>query len=267
MKVTSIYRKDKVGTLTHGSGNINMASSILTIGGLQYDTEGARSVALPTMTANTRYQVYAVISGGDVILVISQNENSVGPSGYTSWKLVGSFYSNGLLSVAFGSFVNIVGVPQTSNVVPYTPTLVGSGGTITNVGTLIGEWQRDGKEAIVNCNALFSGAPAAFTHTWFSAPANINPDGTTNNAPTKGTGRFTDVSVPNTYALHSHVFLDISGWKIQARMLLSSGATAPALDQLITNTTPIAAIASGDDLSVDAHFPVGIWSSTAIEDL
>ena len=267
MKVTSIYRKDKIGTLTHGSGSINMTSSILTIGGLQYDTEGSRSVVLPAMSANTRYQIYAVISGGDVELVVSQNENSVGPSGYTSWKLVGSFYSNGLASVAFGSFVNIVGTPQTQQPIDYTPTLVGSGGAITNVGNLIGQWQRDGKEAIVTCNAIFSGAPAAFTHAWFSVPSNVNPDGSANHAPTKGTGRFTDVSVPNTYALHSHIFNDISGWKIQARMLLPTGATSPVIDQLMTNATPIAAIASGDDLSVDSHFPVGIWSETPIEDL
>jgi len=107
-KITSIKKLDKITALNHNSGNINLASgAILSIGGLQYTTDSVKTVALPTLTANTRYQVYAVISGGDVILVISTDENSVGPVGYSSWKLVGSLQSNGIGPVGFGSFLNI----------------------------------------------------------------------------------------------------------------------------------------------------------------
>jgi hypothetical protein len=107
---------DKIGALSHSAGNILMAASIsspayLTIGGQQYTVTSQLSVALPTMTANTRYQVFAVQGAGVVSLVISLNENSVGPSGYSSWKLVGSLQSNS--AATFASFVQIKGMPRT----------------------------------------------------------------------------------------------------------------------------------------------------------
>lgn len=116
---------DKIGTLTHSAGNITMAASLsspsyLTIGGRQYTVTSNLVVALPTLAANNRYQVFAVVSGGVPVLVISQNENSVGPAGYTSWKLVGSLYANGESPVTFGSFVNITGVPATNTFI-HTP--------------------------------------------------------------------------------------------------------------------------------------------------
>jgi hypothetical protein len=116
--MSQVLRPDKIGQLTHSAGNIIMAASAaspayLTVGGRQYKVVSQLSVALPTLAANNRYQVFAVVSGGNPILVISQNENSVGPAGFASWKLVGSFYANGLVVVGFGGFVNIEGVPQT----------------------------------------------------------------------------------------------------------------------------------------------------------
>jgi hypothetical protein len=116
-KISSIKKIDKIVSLNHNAGFINMgAGSIVSIGGLQYTTDGVKSVLLSsiTLTANGRFQIYAVISGGDVILVLSTNENSVGPAGYTSWKLVGSFYANSQTSIGFGGFINIKGLPSAS---------------------------------------------------------------------------------------------------------------------------------------------------------
>lgn len=146
-KITSIKKVDKITALNHNAGNINLASgAILSIGGLQYATDAIKTVALPTLTANTRYQVFAVISSGDVILVISTNENSVGPTGYTSWKLVGSFYSNGLSSVAFGSFISIRGSPKTGPIY-FDPNINSQGlGTLTNLNSY---YIRDGSKIIV----------------------------------------------------------------------------------------------------------------------
>ena len=110
----SNFRQDKIGALSHAGGNISMAPSILTIGGRQFETTSITSVALPSLAANNRYQVFAVNNAGTVELVISQNENSVGPAGWDAWKLVGSLYSNGLSSVGFGAFVNIKGSPETT---------------------------------------------------------------------------------------------------------------------------------------------------------
>jgi len=120
--------KDKIGALSEGGGTITLQPSILTVGGQQYTTN-ALNVALPAMAANTRYQIYAVSTVGIISLVISTNENSVGPAGYDAWKLVGSFRANGLTSVAFGAFINIVGIPK-SGIIPYLPVF-------SNLGTVI----------------------------------------------------------------------------------------------------------------------------------
>jgi hypothetical protein len=116
-----VLRIDKIGTLSHSAGNILMAASVsnpayLTIGGQQFKVTSQLSVALPAMSANTRYQVFAVQTAGVVSLVISLNENSVGPVGYSRWKLVGSLMANGALSVSFGSFINISGTPRSGKI-------------------------------------------------------------------------------------------------------------------------------------------------------
>ena len=111
--ISAQYRTDKLTVLNHSAGTIFMpAGAVLTIGGLQFTTDAQKSVVLPALTALSRYQVFAVRSGNDVALVISQSENSVGPAGYTSWKLVGAFYSTGTTVVGFDEFTNIEGAPE-----------------------------------------------------------------------------------------------------------------------------------------------------------
>lgn len=100
----SNFRQDKIGALSEAGGTISLAPSILTIGGRQLETTSSIGVAA-VLTANTRFQVYAVNNSGVVQLVVSQNENSVGPLGWTSWKLVGSYSVNTLSS--FGGFFNV----------------------------------------------------------------------------------------------------------------------------------------------------------------
>lgn len=109
------FFEDNIGALSHSAGIIDLAASRLTIGGQQHSTGTlSRTISTDvTMTANTRYQIFAVVLSGVVALRISANENSVGPNGFSAWKLVGSFYANGASSVAFGSFVNINESPKT----------------------------------------------------------------------------------------------------------------------------------------------------------
>ena len=66
------------------------------------------SVTLSGLGSNTIFYLY-IVPGGT--LVFSTNVNSVGPAGQTSWILVGAFMSTGNSPVAFGSFINIDGVP------------------------------------------------------------------------------------------------------------------------------------------------------------
>ena len=111
-----ILQKDKIGAISEAAGDITLQASVLTIGGQQYTTGIlSRTIATDvTLVANTRYQIYAVISAGVVVLRVSINENSVGPAGFNGWGLVGSFYSNG--SSAFGTFKAIKGNGRVSNI-------------------------------------------------------------------------------------------------------------------------------------------------------
>jgi hypothetical protein len=112
--MAQVLFKDKIPTLTEAGGTITMpAGARLTIGGQQYVTASALNVAANVSEANSRFQIFAVVNSGVVSLVISSNENSQGPTGHTIWKLVGSYYTNGVNPVGFGSFINITGVPRT----------------------------------------------------------------------------------------------------------------------------------------------------------
>lgn len=142
---------EKIGQLTQVGGVISLAPSRLTIGGQQYAT-GPLTLTANFAAQNTRYQIYAVLVAGVVTLVQSINENSVGPLGYTSWKLVGSFYTNSYSTPAFGSFVTIDGVPTTVREVD-------EAGSATLIAAIIGinaglslssyVWNRVGRQLFV----------------------------------------------------------------------------------------------------------------------
>ena len=117
----AIFGRDKIGSLSHTSGIITLNAppgaflNAMTIGGQQYRiTTLSRTIStdVPALTASTRYQIFAVTVGGQPTLRISINENSVGPSGFGSWLLIGSFYTNNLSPVTFGAFVSVDGVPE-----------------------------------------------------------------------------------------------------------------------------------------------------------
>lgn len=93
--------EDKTGTLSHNAGVISLTSSRLSIGGQQF-TGIPTALTIGTATAYTLYYIYAVRSAGNTILVKSINDDSIGPTGYISWKLIGSFYTNA--ADTFGNF-------------------------------------------------------------------------------------------------------------------------------------------------------------------
>lgn len=147
---------DKIGTLTGGT-SITLGASTLTIGGQQYRNTSSISRLISTdvtLVANGLYMIYAVNNLGNIELRISSNVNSVGPSGFLSWKLVGAFYANGVTgSIAFGSFVNIEGAP-TSDWITWTPT-----GTWTT-GTWTGRKMRNGPNMHYEAGINLSSAPS-----------------------------------------------------------------------------------------------------------
>lgn len=84
---------------------VKLASgSAVTIGGQQAHL-AADIFLTPSLTANAIYMIYAVRSGGVVSLVASTNANSVGPVGYTAWKLVGALLTNN--SSQIGSLLDL----------------------------------------------------------------------------------------------------------------------------------------------------------------
>lgn len=110
-------------SLTHNAGTITAV-----FGTKVYTT------VLSGLAANTRYQLYLIPNG---TMVFSINENSVGPSGQTSWFLVGSFYATGNVTPVWGTFVNIEGSPNSR---PWfgglTQLSQSGGGFITKGGTI-----------------------------------------------------------------------------------------------------------------------------------
>lgn len=98
---------DTIGSLSQNAGTITLAASRLTIGGQQYKTSAL--TVTPSLAANRMYCLYVVLSAGIPTLVSSLNLNSVGPAGFTSWKLVGAFVSK--YNSTFGDFLSIEGLP------------------------------------------------------------------------------------------------------------------------------------------------------------
>lgn len=256
MKVTSRYKDDKIGQLTQGGSNINLGPSVLTIGGLQYHTESTLTVAMPTLVANNRYQVYAVASSGAAILVISQNENSMGPAGYDSWKLVGSFYANGLSSVGFGSFVTITGKPSTG-LVSYLPVVTNLGAA---TGLISGLYERDGVNCKVQIKLFQNGiAGTGGSTVSFSTPIN---------APINLTAlQFVQNNLKNyaqTYGVEIATQFFISGCALLAN---GSGASVVIEDLGTGGAYSGSAFTATSEASIEVEFPVIGWSNTPIEDL
>lgn len=170
---------DKIGQLSESGGTITLAPSLLTIGGQQYSTESL-DVTADVTDPNTRYQVYAVRNAGVIELVVSENENSVGPAGYSAWKLVGSYYTNGLSLIGFGSFVNISGVPRTNQPILFNMILDSTTSTPPTRGTVdeeISWWQRDGRNLIFRHDYNHTAAGSNGTGTVkYSNPAGFEWD-------------------------------------------------------------------------------------------
>ena len=143
-------QEDRIGTLSHSTGVVTLTTSRVTIGGQQY-TSGSLQNTLGTLAANTLYMLYVVLSGGVLTLVKSTNVNSVGPVGFTSWKLVGALYANADATPIFGSFVNIEGVPCTNTNISevggqISSAIVGfTGQALTDY-----HWSRVGRRLFVN---------------------------------------------------------------------------------------------------------------------
>lgn len=143
-------------TLTHLAGTITAVFP-----------SGSRAVALSGLTAATLYYLYVRTVASVPTLFFSTTIPSTYRVSFTDAVLVGAFYSDGMASPAFGSFVTIEGVP-TSDIFSYTP-IWSSDGTppVIGNGTVTGRAMRRGNILNMECQ--------------------INPGGST----TFGTGNYT----------------------------------------------------------------------------
>lgn len=123
------------------------AGSQFVVAGKFYQQTTDLTINLTSLTANTLYMVYAVLSGGVITgLTYSTNVNSVGPVGASGWKLIGAFYANGATSPVFGSLISVNGTPM-SDWMNYTPSTLNSGNAVA-----LGRYRRigDGIELSIN---------------------------------------------------------------------------------------------------------------------
>lgn len=255
---------DKIGNLTHAGGTITIAPSIITVGGQQYRTTSPLSrpiVSDVVLAANSLYMVFAVLVSGVVELRISSNVNSVGPSGFAAWKLVGAFYSNGNSPIAFGSFVNIKGPAATANEV----TGVGSVLGVTNQSTLY-RWARNSRNINIEFLTVFSAAPSVFVSFNADMPQNIMIDlsgilGGVVDARQSGI-----VSIVDAATAKYDGFADINS-AVSVRALVQGVGGTYEMAANITNTIPIAFNVAD---TVNVRFfslPILGWDNRSIEDL
>ena len=109
-----IYGPDSIGRFVAGAGSVTLHPSRVTVGGLQYDT-GLLSLPVSGLASNSIYYVYLVDVASTPTLVAERRVNSLGPTGYSAWKLVGAFMSSND-GTGVGSAVNIVGEPNAGHI-------------------------------------------------------------------------------------------------------------------------------------------------------
>lgn len=254
-----ILLPDSVGILSHNAGVISLTSSRVTVGGQQYNTSTlTRTISTDvTMTANTLYMIYMVIVSGVAQLRISSNVNSVGPSGFSLWKLVGAFYANGMSPVAFGALVNIDG-PIVTDDINYTPTFVNL--TVPTVN--VARWRRVGQqlEAVGNLTATAQGsAPYAI-----SIPQNLSLDSTKliNNS-VSGAG--------NLVGILGNASATVDGGELVTAPATSLSNIYIASFYSSTNIHLVPNSGVGLDLNVVSTYnftvPISNWSNTPLKDL
>lgn len=231
-------RKIQVSQLSHSAGVISAY-----INGVLFQ------VSVGTLTANTLYMIYYTSAG----LVISTNVNSVGPSGYSGWVLVGAFYSNGLSSVGFGAFIKDVNSPPQSETWDWLPTGAWTG-NVTYTGKALRNKEFIELTVVMTCSA----APSPNVQQSFNNPTNITMD------TTKANGS-------NFYAAGVGTCQD-SGVNSRGCIMQSLGGIIyPYWINSITIDGVVLTLpftwGAGDVITANYKFPVTGWTATPLKDL
>lgn len=176
-----ILLEDKIGTLSHSSGVISLTASRLTIGGQQYNTSALNRTISDdvTLSGYNLYMVYAVVVGGIAVLRTSINYNSVGPSGFSAWKLVGCFHT---LNGTFKEFLNInipdsrIFTAQMTNTGATNQTINTTSTKITTIAPAYdtaGTWSAVNKDWTVPANGTYELAASVYASIPASGSVNV----------------------------------------------------------------------------------------------
>lgn len=184
-------------------------------------------------------------------LKVSLNENSIGPAGYESWKLVGAYYTNEYDS-QFGAFVNIEGKPETEM---YSSHVTGSW-TNTNYS---GFRKRVGDMMVGSSLASIVGTPqTTFLHM-------VLPDGAVMDTTKMNTaGRDT---VGSAFIRGpSRGYPAITAFYTTTGFLIYHAETTGNASSFVTESSPLS-FASGMFVSSEFSVPIVGWTNTPLVDL
>jgi len=264
MRIGQKIKDEKTGTLTHGGGIISLSPSTVNVGGVQVDTDAlSRTISSDvTLVANTLYMIYVVLSGGAPVIRISTNVNSIGPSGFASWKLVGAFYSNGITTPAFGSFVNITGAPVTNWNLYTISAVVG----VTGFGDEGCYWRQNGDS--IELKGVLAGGTSNGSTFSMSIPTNriIDTNKINTSAPDANSwGKQYNLQTNSIPAASGGPFTVFSDTAIANNLLYASVATAGARFAKAVGTS---ILTTGGRIRFEVKgLPISGFSNTQLKDL
>lgn len=234
-------------SLTHSAGTITAVVGSNTF-----------TAAVGSPTSATLYFLYLRMNSGTLTMFNVTTLPSVYRVSFPEAILVGAYYSDGASSPAFGSFVNIEGMPVSERM-PYLATLTGFG-TPSNVAFF---FTRHGKELFV-FGTFTAGTVAAVTVS-ATLPGSLSLE----------TG---DLSLANTTAqagpTAGGVWTANTANPQRTNVVTATGTNAtliyaggPQATTPLVSATGSGAFASSVVTSVEARLPISAFSITPLKDL
>lgn len=217
-------------SLTHNAGQIEAEFSAATY-----------NVSLSGLTANTLYFLYTRKVSNVASLVYTTTVPSTYRVSFPDAVLVGAFYSNGLASVGFGSFVDIENQVETQDWISAAVT-----GSYTTNTTYTCLWKRSGQDILLDILISFSGTPTPSVAASVNLPSNLTTAPFF--SPNIGVGSFLDQ--PNTY-YGLEIFAIVNG---SAPVIEQAGSTHVVFANFLPNSPVV--VATGDRIEYSAKLKI-----------
>lgn len=227
-------------------------------------TGGAETHTLSGLTANSLYFLYMRINSGSVILTSSTSVPSVYRASFPEAILVGAFYADGMSPVAFGSFVNIEGVPETSSV-PYLPVLeaTGTNPNLGSTGVREGFWVRKGSRIHLDLRFVASGtgitAGSGSYRTIVPFSFGSNNLGVT--------GQYVTAQVGRSFGTVPSTAVNLTAFRSGSYIYWYQSDGGIGNGEFSTSIPASAFTASGNSLTTKADYEAASLSNTPLKDL